>query len=371
MRCPYIKKGLSIKNNGRMIPCCAYRDSTNLNIKNTSIIDYFQSSILDDLESLMESGQWPVGCIKCKQSEENNQTSMRINALAIESKLFEKYYVDLDIGDQCNSDCVMCTPDSSSKIQSRIKNHGTIDEVSYDLTKLKTNWVKDEKIWKDFETNIESIGCIKFLGGEPFIIKNIWKWLEQDSVQQKKHDIVLQITTNASILPVDKIELLNGWKDLIINVSVDATGDQFEWIRHGLDWNTVENNTIALTKLQNSTVSIQCVASIYSITGILDLLKWTNDINCLFTFIPLSYPRYLSLQYAPVNTLTTVLDKLKQIKMKKIQNQIQLNSLKKFIQHAIEENKHNPDVIKKVTDYFNSHRIGTMDYNLLTLITDE
>lgn len=371
MRCPYIKKGLTVKQNGNMTPCCDYVDSTGLNIENTSINEYFQSSVIVDLENSMKSNQWPIGCTKCKKHEGNNQTSMRINALALESRLFEKYHIDLSIGDECNSDCVMCSPASSSKIQSRIKHFGTIDEISYDFTKLKTNWVNDEKIWKELESNIESISCIKFVGGEPFVIKNIWKWIEKECVQQQKHNIVLQVTTNASILPSNKIDLLNNWKELIINVSVDAIGDQFEWIRHGLKWGAVSKNVNQLIELQKSIVSVQYVASVFSITGIADLLKWTNEIDSLFSFIPLTTPQYLSLQYAPTDVLESTLVDIKKIKIKRIQNQIHVNSLKKFIQFAIDENKYDVDTIKKVTDYFNGHRIGKMDYASLKLIINE
>lgn len=371
LECPYIKKGLTIKHNGVMIPCCLYNDTHNLNIEKTTIDDFFKDSFRDELKRLMENNQWPIGCMACKLSEINGQTSMRINSLAQESKLFDKYYIDLDIGDECNSDCVMCTPMSSSKIRSRIKNHGDIKEIEYDLSKLTTNWAKEEKFWNNLADNIDRISCIKFLGGEPFMIKNIWRWIEKESVQSKKHNIILQITTNASILYDQRVDLLNGWKELIINVSADSTGKQFEWIRHGLDWNTVEYNTRKLINLKKSTVSIQYVANVYSITGVYDLLNWINELDCLFTFIPLTGPKFLSLKYAPVDVLTLVLDQISQIKMKRIQNQINLNSLKKFIKKSIAENQHNPDLLKKITDYFNNHRTSTMDPCTLRLIENE
>ena len=371
MHCPYIKKGITIKHNGDMIPCCFYQDRHDLNVKNMSVDTYFKNTILVELEKKFKNNQWPSGCIGCKTSEENGQTSMRLNAIALESRLFEKHYIDLDIGDECNADCAMCSPGSSSKIRSRIKNQGNINELEYDLTKSVTGWSKEEKFWIDLEKNIDSIGCIKFLGGEPFIIKNIWNWLEKESVQNKKHNIVLQITTNASILPSDKINLLEGWKELIINISVDATEQQFEWIRHGLNWNTVNSNTKKLIKLNRPIVSIQFVASIYSITGAYDLLKWINELECLFTFIHLKTPKFLALKYAPVDVLNSTLDQLSQIKMKKIQNQINLNSLKKFIKKSIQENEYNPVILKNLTEYFNNHRVGIMDPNTLKLTDNE
>ena len=364
MYCPYIKKGLTIRHDGRMIPCCHYNGDLGLNFKQTSIEDYFSSVKLDELESQLKNKQWPSACGLCQYAEKNSQTSMRLNAIA-QPELFENYYLDLNIGTECNSDCAMCLPLDSSKIVSRIKQHGYPEELNYKLDFSKDEWSVYNDCWNNINDNIKNASVIKLIGGEPFLNKNIWKWLDSDLVKQNKQNITLQITTNASILPQNKIELLKGWKSLIINVSADATGKQFEWIRNGLSWKDIYSNTEILNSIDNSIVSIQSVVSIYSIVGIVDLLNWINDKDYLFLMITMTKPKHLVVDHAPISVLEKILEDLSLIKMKRKQNQIQLLSLKKYLKKCIIENKNDPDLLKKITDYFNNHRNGLMDTTTL------
>lgn len=368
MHCPYLKNGLTIRHNGDMVPCCVFTGHTGLNVKNISIENYFKSNALKNLNNNLENNNWPAGCISCESKEKNKQLSLRLNSIPLEY-MFEKYYIDIEIGNECNSDCVMCNAESSTKIVSRIKKHGTIDEIKYNLDFLKENWrwYDEDKTWNEIENNIEQIGSIKFLGGEPFLSKKIWSWLEKDNIQKNKHNIILQITTNASFLPEQKLSLLNGWKKLIINVSIDSIEEQFEWIRQGLTWKPVEENTKQLSLLENSIISIQFVASIYSITGAVKLLQWADKNNYLSSMITLTKPEYLQLVHAPVLVLEQVLSELKETKLKIKQNKIQLLSLINLVNQAIRHNKYNQTILNKITDYFNNHRASNMDSITLTL----
>jgi molybdenum cofactor biosynthesis enzyme MoaA len=357
--CPYIEKGLTIKNHGAMVPCCAFKGDLGLNIASSSIGDYFESPQVDELKDSFKNDVWPSGCTDCKLKEDSKKISLRVNAIP-QKDLFEKWYLDINVGNECNSDCVMCTPGDSSKILTRIKKHGVIDQVEYDLGFSKNSWANGDLFWNDIQKNITNISCIKFLGGEPFLIKSIWKYLDQQIVQEHKHNIILQITTNASVL-TKNISILDGWKRLLINVSADATGEQFEWVRQGLLWPVIVENVKTLNSLQNSTVSVSVVISAYTVTGIVDMLNWINENTYLIHLINLNRPAYMALNYAPVDVLQTVLLNLDNLKMKTIQNQIQLVSLRNYLKDAILENKHNPMQLKSITNYFNNHRTHTMN----------
>jgi molybdenum cofactor biosynthesis enzyme MoaA len=362
--CPYIEKGLTIENDGMMVPCCVFNDDLNFNIRKNTIKEYFASDQYQQLNQQFEQGIWPKGCASCEIAEKNKQLSLRQNTLS-QKDLYSKQFIDLTIGNECNSDCVMCVPENSSKILSRIRKHGAPEDVEYTLDFDKNDWINDDSLWQSLEDDIQNIGCLKFLGGEPFLNKNIWKQLNRPGIQKHKADINLMVTTNASILPSEKMEELQGWKSLLINASIDASGKQFEWIRQGLDWQTVSSNVQKINSLQNSIVSVSLVVSVYSIANVHHMLEWVNRNDCLVYFNMLEKPPVMSINRAPVEILEQTLSRLKGLKMIKVQNQIQLASLKHFIKKSIAENQYDSTVLNRMTDYYNRHRTHNMNTTTL------
>ena len=69
----------------------------------------------------------------------------------------------------------------------------------------------------------------------------------------------------------------------------------------------------------------------------------------------------MAINRAPIEILEQTLSRLKGLKMSKVQNQIQLASLKNFIKKSIAENQFDPTVLNRMTDYYNRHRTHNMN----------
>jgi hypothetical protein len=79
----------------------------------------------------------------------------------------------------------------------------------------------------------------------------------------------------------------------------------------------------------------------------------------------LEKPPVMSINRAPVEILEQTLSRLKGLKMIKVQNQIQLASLKHFIKKSIAENQYDSTVLNRMTDYYNRHRTHNMNTTTL------
>ena len=372
MQCKYLTNGIRINEDGTIVPCCTFIGDIGINYTNDFDIDeYFNLPVLKELQSQLEEDKWPKGCENCYKKELIKSPSLRQTSLIDNNGLI----LDVVIGKECNSDCVMCYSGQSSKITSRLLHYKptfdvpTSDEYWTTVSNINGNWANDFNFWEKILTLFPRIERIKFLGGEPLLNKKLWNWLEHETVLQDKKNKQFELVTNASIINSEKMHLFTGWKNTSISLSIDAVGNEYEWIRQGLSWNTIKDNAKKFQELSNVYVSVHATISLYNIAVVTDLLKWVIENDLLITFTMVNSPSLLSIQYAPVNVLTNTLAELSSIKFKKMQNNVQLNGLKNAIKNAIADNKEDKNLRKSMTDYFNNHRTHKMNWETLRCMT--
>lgn len=356
--CPYITRGVKIVDDGKTYPCCDY-DKRELAPTVNNVTEYFASNEVAILNSKFAEGEFPKGCVACWASEAQGIVSHRQQAINNHDLLnFDRRYVELSTGNHCNSDCVMCYPLQSSKIARRNKIYGLGPDVLPE-TPVKNHWMKDGAWWEDFASNIHTVGNISILGGEPFLNKDIWAHLNDPRIVASRDRMTLQVTTNGSKLKPELVASLSGWNTLILNISVDSTGDQYEWIRQGLRWNTLVKNFRVFQQIPDAILSVSFTAGIYSVTGLPDLLQWIDSQNVIANHIHINWPSNQRLTHAPVDVLHRALAELSVLQVKPI-NRPAVDNTIADIQHAVKHNQHNPVYLDKVTDYYNRHRATKM-----------
>lgn len=139
-----------------------------------------------------------------------------------------------EITHQCNYNCSYCI---FSCNQQKVMGELTTEECFH---------VIDELIKKDFKH-------LKITGGEPFLRKDII-----DILRYASQKLITDVSTNASLLTKEKVDLLNQIKLKMIHVSLDGLKDEHESVR-GL--NTYAQTIRGLDYLKESTnkVRIGCV----------------------------------------------------------------------------------------------------------------
>lgn len=249
--CAWLRNGVYFEavadDNRNIRSCCRISPETsvdsihtlNTSMKNTSEYTF---------ENLKESA-----CSKCSRREEINGYSMRnteMNKIISEkAKPGQIALLQVCFSNFCNFKCRYCTPKNSTSWNDDIK---TMDSNGVSLTKLDSSYREymntqqtyeyEKRIIAELETqDLSMLTYLGVFGGEPFMARNLEDFLIMLDNKADLSKCVLQINTNGSIFPKEKIlNILSKFKRVDLRCSVEATGKLAEYIRTGLNWNSFE-----------------------------------------------------------------------------------------------------------------------------------
>jgi len=143
----------------------------------------------------------------------------------------------VDLGNFCNSACIFCTPDSSSRLATEFIKMNLIDELP---TKA---WCNDSKLVSSF---IETVICtpklkyIHFIGGETMItpaFKRILRGLETHGINDR---VTIGFTTNLTVWDDEIIHLLSKFKEVNVGLSIETFDDVNDYVRYPSKINDVK-----------------------------------------------------------------------------------------------------------------------------------
>ena len=209
---------------------------------------------------------------------------------------FNPRYVEVSFSNTCNLKCAYCGPQYSSKWVEEIEKHGGYSTSTRfnnidDLKKRDEMPYKKadhnpyiEAFWKWWPDLYKDLHTFRITGGEPLLSPDTFKVLEyiQENWEQNPN-LSLAINTNLAVPQklMDRMidiceDLVNNNKvrELIIFTSVEATGNQAEYVRFGLKydqfWKNIDN---ILTKLPKVTVNIMAAfnaLSVFTYSALID-----------------------------------------------------------------------------------------------------
>ena len=178
----------------------------------------------------------------------------------------------------CNLKCRMCSMHSSSLIEEEflangwdpIEKQNTLDVMDFDLSELKT---------------------LALLGGEPTVNKRMFPILDFFIENNMTDSVKLNYTTNCTSINKPWMSRAEKFKDININLSIDAYGKLNEFIRKGCNWNEIITVMDFFHKLYNERDS-NTVIQVHSAVGVYN----ANMINDLESFVKENYPRFNTTQ---------------------------------------------------------------------------
>ena len=321
---------------------------------------------LQDLLEVKKNPNWNYeylknnSCNNCYQEEQISDSSMRTKTLKIDSAVPENKIALLQISfsNFCNLKCKYCQPTLSTEWN----NEAVYLKDLYDkgLTTLDQKYLREVKSTPaqtfEYEKNViellknQDLSYIKqvgIFGGEPFMARHFEEFVELLSKQTKPENVELQINTNATIFPKQKVlDLLKLFGKVDLRCSVEATGELAEYIRNGLVWNTFEKNVeqwVNFSKTtQNIKVRIHATHTVWSINKAQNFIDWLEQKGYLDTVVnSFSYePTYTDIRKVlsdqQLDQLYVQLDSLSNTKMKKhLQSIVSDRSQQKYHQLAL------------------------------------
>ena len=253
----------------------------------------------------MLRGEWPGrGCEHCKHIEEAGGKSDRQVHLNLEGTTappeLDKDLTAVDVtprqlevywGNTCQQSCIYCGAHYSSTIQQEEKRFGNFESEG---VKIKNAFemnpqIKEhtELLFKWFDNNLHQLHKIMVMGGEPFLQKETFRFIEY--LEKGNYpDLTLVFFSNMNIEHerfkkwIDRLEVLqkSGRLDKIqIIFSCDALGDEGEYVRTGLDLNIALKNFEHILYNTNIDQVVNSALTVTAVPGMPNLVKYINKCN--------------------------------------------------------------------------------------------
>ena len=378
-KCLAVKQAIKIHSDSGFSPCCMIQTAGKefKFIDSSSIERYINSDWVRQLDSELSSGRKPNTCDLCftKESIRSKSYRLYVNETLGYKESNNIEFLDLVLGNICNSDCAMCEPNSSSKIESRINRDQTLDIFPKNLINGVTiqrqneKWYNRPEFFEWYKTQAPNLKIIKFRGGEPFLVKNLEEWLDYLIDNGYAKNITLNFTTNASILDQKLIfKCVKNFKYTAITASIDGIKDCYNYIRHGLNWNAIETNLLEFQKYAQAFrnkfwISVVCVVQAYNLLYLIELVQWCERYQFPLEWIFLTSPEYLEIKNIKDKTL--IQQTIDQLKQKKSFQQDVIDELINYLNTCLETTSYPVENFISYTNYMNSFR--TLKFNTESL----
>ena len=266
----------------------------------------FNNDYMKSVRKTMLEGAVPASCTKCFKEEEEGVASKRIwetgtwhlqEGIDIPELIaqtaedgsvpYKLQYLDLRLGHTCNLKCVMCSPHDSSmwvpehkKVYPLFQSPLIKNQMSWNADEFNNAWHENPEFWREVFDQIPNIKQLYFAGGEPLLIKEHRRFLEEIVARGYADKIVLRYNTNGTLISESMIELWSNFRKVKVGFSLDGMSGRGHYIRYPLDWATIEHN---LQLLDNAPDTIQTniafAVQILNIKHVPDFIKWKVKSN--------------------------------------------------------------------------------------------
>ena len=290
LKCKYAWSHLDFLQ-GEYAPCYRFKIKPQpiASLKDSLPSDVINNSAMQAVRASLQQGVFPLGCEDCAYKESTGLKSYRqkslddiewdINNTIDYTKTTAPAVLDLELkfSRTCNFLCRHCGSDSNSKFELLGQAN---PEIAYQLTEMNFDHIEigespitvvTPSILEDLIKNvIPSVERITFSGGEPLYHVDHYRFLERlikdPNIDTKK--ITLTYNTNLSLINFKQYKLTDLWqhfKSIALTVSMDGTGELFNYFRERGDWVTVVSNLYALLDSSKNiqSVLLVCTSSAY------------------------------------------------------------------------------------------------------------
>ena len=337
-KCVYAHGAVCVSTDGFVKPCCHLKvgeDKQPFWDENHTEHPWWKS-LLHNLDNGIKDER----CQKCWDLEELGNPSMRMNT----SGKYNHHatvnttpwsYLDLKLGTKCNLMCNMCDANSSSLLAKEqwenldegwLRKEGRLNDKNnspfirkgrawreYERAGFtnKLQWWQDPKFYDKIKENAQHIRTLKFTGGEPTLIPQVHEIMDYMLESGHADHINITITTNGTYKGTDIYEKMCKFKSARINLSVDGTGDVYNYIRYPHTWDRWTKNTKQLLKYADKIkIHYQFTASIFNLFNIREMEDWIFTDGGYDNGVTINYhtnyvfnPKWQNIRYLPWDTL--------------------------------------------------------------------
>lgn len=299
--------GFIVEQDGNVKNCVLAQESLG-NINDRDIKDIMEGEVNTKIKKQMLADLKPKSCAGCHKLEQDKNRfdiiSQRLYYLKELQQVnqdlydrledFELHTVDLRWTNQCNQACVYCGPRNSTMWAKEVGERPMMTQEA--KTKLK------DYVY----ANVANLKNVYLAGGEPTLMNENIEFLTL--LLEKNPSVTLRVNTNLSNTETKVAKLIRQFENVHWTVSVEATGDRYNYIRFGGDWQNFTQNlkTIMGTEHKISFNMLYLVLNWRELFNCIDYLKTLGFHDNSFVVGPLTGPTYLDLRNLPDHKLEWV-----------------------------------------------------------------
>jgi sulfatase maturation enzyme AslB (radical SAM superfamily) len=342
-----------------------------------TLMQYYNSDQMQSLRQQLLLGESPEHCETCYYEESFGKLNGRVRQLtksAIDVDNFDltirssphyenfKYSLNhnglanmapvdlqIELGNTCNSACIMCVPEASSRLEQDYHKLHKINDKLFAKPNAYTSWTQDPELVDRFVKEIieiPNLRYIHFLGGETLHEESFYSICEQLIEHDLAKNIIVGTTTNGTIFN-DRIKrFIENFKQFHLGISIESVTDLNDYIRWPGKINSILPNISKLLMLRESNpefyVSLRITPNVFSVYEIDKLFVYLLENNVIAESCNILHdPAHLRMELIPEDIRNEVKKKLEilidyyKLEKIKIVNVRRLDQIRQVIANVI------------------------------------
>lgn len=340
---------LHINYDGSYKKCRWGTTNSKNNIKQESILQFYNSDDMKLFRQGLLQGEQNSFCSVCYYEESFGKLNGRIRQLnksGIDVNNFEytirssPHYenfkhslendgsanlapVDLQImlGNVCNSACIMCDPESSSRLTADYEKLHKINSTLFKKPTVYQSWSQDQEVLDNFINdlaNIKNLRYLHFLGGETFYDDAFYKICDKLIELNLASNIIVGTTTNGTIYNDKICKYISTFKEFHLGISIESVTSLNDYIRYPSNVTEIIQNIqkflILREEYSQLQISLRITPNIFTIYEIDKLFVFMLENKVIAESCNILYdPKHLRIELLPKNLRLVIKEKLADI----------------------------------------------------------
>ena len=291
MHCPRLKHFVRFNPKGTVSRCGHMVDAPEFN----TLEEMEESLWLRNVKLSMHKGLWPKWCERCKQTEQENNTSIRLNAIKFDQLQKQEDYLSVGgvLDNVCNSACLTCNENLSTLI-------GGLKSKTYPIVD------NSNKFWK---LPLDRIIHLDINGGEPSASKN-YKHILANLPKNIKS---VRLNTNCSMVLEELIPLTNRGVSVTVTVSLDGIGSVHDFVRWPIKWEKFYENLMTYKSMPIQ-LNLWTTVSVLNVDDLPNIIEFAKKHNIDHSYAYLKSPAELAVENKNTPESLAYIQKQKQLR---------------------------------------------------------
>ena len=275
----------------------------------------------------------------------NFEYSLRNNGLANMSPVD----LQIELGNTCNSACIMCVPEASSRLEQDYHKLHKINSKLFAEPNAYTSWTRDPALVNRFVKEIvevPNLRYIHFLGGETLYEESFYAICEQLIEHGLAKNIIVGTTTNGTIYNDRIKQFIENFKQFHLGISIESVTGLNDYIRWPGQIDSILANIDKFLMLRESNpelyVSLRITPNVFSVYEIDKLFVYLLENNVIAESCNILHdPTHLRMELIPEDIRNEVKKKLEilidyyELEKIKIVNVRRLDQIRQVIANVI------------------------------------